>query len=84
MDLVPAPPVRRAEPKVGALRRLLDRTGEVIVAGAKESAFPVLVLLLALFFLLVQDRVDRRDPKLALAPVHADPDLTFRQPEDRP
>jgi hypothetical protein len=28
-------------------------------------------------FLLIQSRIDRRDPKLALAPVHADPDLTF-------
>lgn len=28
-------------------------------------------------FLLIQDRIDRRDPKLALAPTYADPDLTF-------
>jgi hypothetical protein len=28
-------------------------------------------------FLLIQGRIDRRDPKLALAPAYADPDLTF-------
>jgi hypothetical protein len=28
-------------------------------------------------FLLIQGRIDRRDPKLALAPSYADPDLTF-------
>jgi hypothetical protein len=28
-------------------------------------------------FLLVQSRIDRKDPKLALAPTYADPELTF-------
>jgi hypothetical protein len=34
-------------------------------------------------FLLVQSRIDRGDPKLALAPIDADPDLEFRPPPTR-
>jgi hypothetical protein len=35
---------------------------------------------LLLLFLLLQDRIDRRDPKLALAPEHGEPDLPFERP----
>ena len=66
------------------LRRLFDWTASFAAEGTKQAAFPGLLILLAFLFLLVQDRIDRRDPKLALAPVHADPDLTFRRLEDRP
>jgi hypothetical protein len=31
-------------------------------------------------FLLIQNRIDRRDPKLARAPLHAQPDLPFLPP----
>jgi 4-amino-4-deoxy-L-arabinose transferase-like glycosyltransferase len=51
--------------------------GQVIGLAATKGSFPLLLLLLLLAFLWVQDRIDRRDPKLALAPVHADPDLHF-------
>ncbi len=47
------------------------------IVTAKGSAFPLGLLVLVLLFLLVQDRIDRKDPKLALAPVHAEPDLGF-------
>jgi hypothetical protein len=32
-------------------------------------------------FLAVQDRIDRKDPKLALAPVYAERDLPFTPPQ---
>jgi hypothetical protein len=35
------------------------------------------LLILIGLFLLVQNRLDRRDPKLALAPVYADPGVSF-------
>jgi hypothetical protein len=35
-------------------------------------AFPVALVLIVGAFLLVQDRLDRRDPRLALAPVGPD------------
>jgi hypothetical protein len=43
---------------------------------ARTLAFPLLLLVLVFGFMLVQNRIDRRDPKLALAPVGAD-HLTF-------
>jgi hypothetical protein len=47
---------------------------------ARHSGFPLGVLLMLVLFLLLQDRIDRRDPKLTLAPGHADPDLPFDEP----
>jgi hypothetical protein len=44
--------------------------------AAKEGAFPLALILIVLAYTVVQDRMDRRDPKLALAPVRAD-DLSF-------
>jgi hypothetical protein len=49
-------------------------------AVAARAAFPVLLLAIMVVFLLVQDRIDRKDPKLALAPMHAEPDLPFDSP----
>jgi hypothetical protein len=43
---------------------------------ARTLAFPLLLIVLVFAFMLVQNRIDRRDPKLALAPVGAD-HLTF-------
>jgi hypothetical protein len=54
--------------------------GKVVRIGhavAEKASFPLFSLLIVILFLLVQDRIDRRDPKLALAPVHAEPDLGF-------
>jgi hypothetical protein len=42
-----------------------------------KSVFPSSLIFLVLGFLGVQNRIDRSDPKLALAPVSADPDLEF-------
>lgn len=55
---------------VAALPKLAADTSE-------KAAFPVFLLIVAVVFLAVQDRIDRNDPKLALAPVHAEPDLPF-------
>jgi hypothetical protein len=41
------------------------------------AAFPLLLLLLIAGFLIAQHRIDRKDPKLALAPVHRELDLAF-------
>jgi hypothetical protein len=54
-----------------------------LLAGAgRNGAPPVLVLLVAIAFLIAQDRIDRNDPKLALAPVHGHQELAFK-PVDR-
>jgi len=47
----------------------------------EKTAFPAGLAVLVGIFLMLQDRIDRSDPKLALAPVHADPDLGFGPPD---
>jgi hypothetical protein len=57
-----------------------SRTDQVIrffQGVAFYSGFPLLLFLLVLLFLLIQDRLDRKDPKLAAAPLYADPDQSF-------
>jgi hypothetical protein len=67
-------------PGLGGLRRVLERIARVAAEVGKRSAFPTGLLLLVVIFLALQNRIDRRDPKLALAPVHATPDLPFGEP----
>jgi hypothetical protein len=61
----------------------LDRAATLAAVAGKRTGFPILMLLLAFLFLVMQDRIDRREPKLALAPVHAEPDLPFEIPEEQ-
>jgi hypothetical protein len=59
--------------------RFLDGGSSSLPSGAwlaRTLAFPIVLIVLVIGFVLVQDRIDRRDPKLALAPVGAD-HLTF-------
>ena len=60
--------------------RNLGEAAKVIVENADKSVFPSSLLLIVGLFLLVQRRIDRGDPKLALAPAFADPDLEFLPP----
>ena len=59
------------------------RALEIASTVAKKSTLPMSLLLVVVIFLLVQDRMDRNDPKLALAPVYPDPELSFG-PRPRP
>lgn len=53
-----------------AERSLRERASLVMAAVTEHSVIPLmLVVVLALLFLGVQDRFDRQDPKLALAPI---------------
>jgi hypothetical protein len=47
------------------------------------TGFPLLLLLIVFAFLLMQNRIDRRDPKLALASVAADDTVEFLPPPSR-
>ncbi|MBK5306542.1 MAG: Ig-like domain repeat protein [Frankiaceae bacterium] len=42
-----------------------------------KPQLPLALFVVVLLFLLVQNRIDRRDPKLAIAPSTAEPELTF-------
>ena len=46
-----------------------------VVVGA--TAFPLSMLIVLALFVLVHNEIDRRDPKLALAPAYSDPLLSF-------
>jgi len=63
-----------AQPAPRSTFALLERVAAV---ATKTGAMPVGLLALIGLFLLIQDRLDRRDPKLALAPVYADPGISF-------
>jgi hypothetical protein len=56
---------------------VLGEIASAAKAAARTATFPLALLGLLFAFLLAQDKIDRRDPKLALAPVHKDPDLPF-------
>jgi hypothetical protein len=47
------------------------------------TGFPLLLLFVVLAFLVMQNRIDRRDPKLALASVAADDTVEFLPPPGR-
>lgn len=64
-----------------AARGLVDTLKRATAVVAKRAVFPAALLVVLAGFLLIQDRIDRRDPKLALAPVYPDPDLLFLPPD---
>lgn len=81
-----APQGRAATPVVVdedmASRRVVDRTpravddvGDAVDVVVESGAVPLVLAVLVALFVLLQNRIDRRDPKLAVAPVRADPEL---------
>jgi hypothetical protein len=51
--------------------------GQVAVKSLEKPQFPLLLLVVVALFLLIQNRIDRKDPKLASAPVDSEPTLGF-------
>ncbi len=64
---------RRRAPATGPLAAIL-RTARTVLT---TSAFPLAMLIVMVLFILLQDGIDRRDPKLSLASAYADPELSF-------
>ncbi|WP_432524584.1 diguanylate cyclase [Kineococcus sp. SYSU DK006] len=67
----------RVSAVLGVLPPAMART---VRGVARHGEFPLLLLLVVVLFLALQDHLDRRDPKLALAPLHPDPPLAFPAP----
>jgi hypothetical protein len=57
--------------------------GRVATEVSKRAAFPLLLFALVILFLAIQNQIDRRDPKLADAPLHSGDDLEFGPPPSR-
>jgi hypothetical protein len=86
-----SPAARRLEPREPSFDAFLPRAGVGVPgagpasnesrpggigAAARQLAFPALLVVLVLAFLVIQNRVDRQDPRLASAPLGPDL-LTF-------
>jgi len=54
---------------------VVAQIGRIAAEAVEQAAFPLLLLMLVGGFLMVQNRIDRKDPKLALAPVDSEHDL---------
>jgi hypothetical protein len=62
----------------GSSDSLVTQIGRIAAEAAQQAAFPLLLILMVLAFLMVQNRIDSRDPKLALAPMDTEHDsLSF-------
>jgi hypothetical protein len=78
-------PVKRAVDRIltvptpGALitKEVPQAIGNTLAQVARKPTIPLVVLGVVIGFLLLQNRIDRRDPKLASAPVGAEPELDF-------
>ena len=54
---------------------VIAQIGRVAAEAIEKAAFPIALMLMVGAFLMVQNRIDRKDPKLALAPVDPERDL---------
>ena len=74
---------RAARAVAGAASATVEITIILAVRTARHGQYPVASLLALTLFLIAQGRFDKRDPKLALAPVARDPYLAFPpEPDD--
>lgn len=80
-SLSPAPVSPPGQPTVGPARPsiirsnapgLLERIGEAAAVAARQLSFPLALSLIVVAFVLFQNYLDRKDPKLAVAPIAAD------------
>jgi hypothetical protein len=71
-SITTAPPTRPVAEKTAHGPSLAGRIGEAAAEAVKQVAFPLALALIVVAFLLLQNRLDRRDPKLASAPITPD------------
>ena len=65
----------RACGQAGAARRRLGELSQVAMKTAERYSFPLSLAFFVFAFMVVQGRIDRRDPKLRLAPLDSKHDL---------
>lgn len=75
----PSESVRRVASSVARMPGAMPRTGRRSLDTARRYPIPTGVALVVVVYLVFQGRIDRRDPKLANAPLHAGDDrMRFR------
>jgi hypothetical protein len=79
-DRSPASPRAETPPGVKTRPPMFVLAGRVAREVSEKAAFPIALLVVVGIFLVIQNRIDSKDPKLALAPVYAEPDLYFPSP----
>jgi hypothetical protein len=55
-----------------SIEEVIEHVAETALSVVRDGHFPVILLVVLIAFLTLQGAVDRRDPKLALAPLHQD------------
>jgi hypothetical protein len=79
---------RPDRPSGGKLGPLVERAVkilyEVTSRTARHSSLPIASIAALALFVVIQNRIDKRDPKLALAPMTGDPYLYFDGDEPAP
>jgi hypothetical protein len=60
---------------IETIEKGLERLVEAAAATATTFGFPLSLTVLVLIFLMIQNRLDRKDPKLANAPLHSYQDV---------
>lgn len=79
-DVVEAPPIPAGP---SSIEEVVEHVAETALSVVRDGHFPAILVVVLLGFLLVQGAVDRRDPKLALAPLQQDLRV-FRQFPEAP
>ena len=66
------------------MQQVFGGAAQVAIGAARHGGVPIVALVAVFLFILFQDQLDRRDPKLALAPMTGDPYLYFEpdEPDD--
>jgi hypothetical protein len=80
-------PPREPEPAFSGfgsgIAKGLNNVVSTITSAGGGTGFPLLLLALVIAFLIAQNRIDRRDPKLAFASAVADDKVEFSPPPSR-
>jgi large repetitive protein len=79
----PVPPRPPSNPLGHELSAAGQHVAQAVSAAVGHTGFPLLLIALVLMFLVAQNLIDRRDPKLALASIGADDMVEFRPPPSR-
>jgi hypothetical protein len=79
---LPSLPVVR-DPLTNNVSQAVQNVINAVSKAGGGTGFPLLLLVVVGLFLMAQSRMDRRDPKLALASVAADDNLQFGPPPSR-